>query len=98
MANNPKQSAITYRDFQVFNADGSRKKGVIKAFLIETMLTDHDLMKERFFYEGQNLTLICHPALRHEINQMSGSEAIISIQFRNCGHYAIAELKKNNKD
>jgi hypothetical protein len=81
---------ITHEDFQAFNPDGSLKKGIIKAFLKETDIDVQDAIYSAIKIEEYNLILILHPEIKEDLKKTRSVHCLISCQFREYGHYAIA--------
>lgn len=93
---NLKHRPITYKDFRVFNKDGSLKKGVIKAYLKDMEITITEFQYDKIQIDGQWVEPILHPEALKELKEKGKIKAIVSVQFRQCGHYAIAELKHSS--
>ena len=80
---------ITHDDFQAFNADGSLKKGIIKAFLCEKTIDAHDASFNTIKIEDYHLILILHPDVKTYLQREKEMHCLVSCQFREYGHYAI---------
>ena len=81
---------ITHEDFQAFNTDGSLKKGIIKAFLKEMNIDVQDAIYNTIRIEDYHLNLILSPEIKEELKRVKNVHCLISCQFREYGHYAIA--------
>ena len=89
---------ITHLDFQAFNADGSPKKGVIKAFLKTVNLDIEDMLAGKIKVEEYELQLVLHPDIVDMFKRERTIRVLLSCQFREYGHYAIAVLFKKPQD
>ena len=88
-----KQTPPTIADFQAFNSDGSLKHGIIKAFLIRETVSSYDAMDRKIsLSDYKNLNLILDDAVVEYLKENREADCIISVQFRQHGHYAIAKL------
>lgn len=80
---------ITHEDFQAFNADGSLKKGIIKAFLKEQVIDAQDACFPTIKIEDYHLILVLHPDVKTFLQREKEMHCLVSCQFREYGHYAI---------
>lgn len=88
---------ITHEDFQAFNADGSLKKGIIKAFLCEKTIDAQDACFNNIKIEDYHLILILHPDVKAKLQKEKEMHCLVSCQFREYGHYAIVvPFHRNN--
>jgi len=85
-----KPTIITYNDFQAYSDNGALKQDIIKAFLCEKNISAHEAIDQKIRIEEYDLILILHPDIKDQLKRQHEIKCLISCQFRQQGHYAIA--------
>lgn len=81
---------ITHEHFKAYREDGSLQPDIIKAFIIKQPVTAMDAVEGKIQIEEYLLQLVMHPDVRDGLKKEHAVQCIISVQFREHGHYAIA--------